>query len=96
MYVGKIAFCFASVRPYGACAQQNSRKNFRKCPQTFPKIFSHVPPFFKKGKALFEEIIPTHLQNLYATIPHERQILPIAIRWILVYYCICKNDIMYG
>ena len=26
MYVGKITFCFASVRPYGACAQQNSRK----------------------------------------------------------------------
>ena len=33
MYVGKITLCFASVRPYGACAQQNGRKksvNFAK------------------------------------------------------------------
>ena len=42
MYVGKITFCFASVRPFGACAQQNGREkavNFAKFTaffRTFP------------------------------------------------------------
>ena len=52
MYVGKITFCFASVRPFGACAQQNSRKALAKGPQTFREGFPHVSPS-KKGKALF-------------------------------------------
>ncbi len=44
MYVGKNTFCFAEcAAPTGPCAEQNSRKKFRKCPQTFPKLFSHVP-----------------------------------------------------
>ncbi len=57
MYVGKNTFCFAEcAAPKGPCAEQNGRKRFRKCPQTFPKSFSHVPLCRKRPKAFFDRL----------------------------------------